>query len=124
MKQCRAGTVLDHELRRLSGEGFVATVIGEQASGLAEHNVTSATEVRVALRKCSSRYWAGFQLHYPMPKREVRACTGFELVQSVTGVFEEVVPAMNACMDVPLTVYSTATATVDLHHAPLDVTRS
>lgn len=104
MKQCRAGTVFDRELRRLvKREGFVAAVIGEQASGgLAEQNVTSAAEARAALQKCALNRWTGFQFYYPMPEKEVRACTGYELIQSVAGVFDEVIPAMNACMDVPL----------------------
>lgn len=104
VKQCREGTVFDRELRRLvKKEGFVATVIGEQpGGGLVEQKTITTTQVRAALRKCSPQFWAGFQLYYPMPEREVRACTGYELVQSVAGVFEEVIPAMNACMDVPL----------------------
>ena len=37
-----------------------------------------------------------------MPAAEVRACSGYELVQAIAGVFEEVIPAMNCCMQVPL----------------------
>jgi hypothetical protein len=37
-----------------------------------------------------------------MPERELRACTGYELVQAITAVFRELVPAMNCCMEVPL----------------------
>ena len=104
LKQCRAGTVFDRELQRLvRSEDFVAAVIGEQASGeLTERNFTSPAPLRAALRRCSPQRWAGFQLYYPMPEREVRACTGYELVQAIAGVFEEVIPAMNCCMDVPL----------------------
>jgi hypothetical protein len=110
VKQCRAGTAFDRELRRLvKREGFVATVIGEQASGeLTERKVTSTTQARAAMRKCSPLGWAGFQLYFPMPAREVRACTGYELVKSIVGVFEEVIPAMNCCMDVPLALISTS----------------
>jgi hypothetical protein len=106
--QCRPGTVFERELRRLvRREGFVASVISEQTSGgLTERNVTAATRARTALRQCAPERWAGFQLYYPMPEREVRACTGYELVQSIAGVFEEVIPAMNCCMDVPLAVDS------------------
>jgi hypothetical protein len=31
---------------------------------------------------------------------ELRACTGYELTQAIAGVFEEVIPAMNCCMNV------------------------
>ncbi|MBE3063468.1 MAG: hypothetical protein IMZ69_00390, partial [Spirochaetes bacterium] len=44
------------------------------------------------------------QLYYPMPEREVRACTGFELVTAVLGAFAQVVPVMNLCMQVPLPI--------------------
>jgi hypothetical protein len=37
-----------------------------------------------------------------MPEKEVRGCTGYELVRAVLGAFGEVVPAMNLCMQVPL----------------------
>jgi hypothetical protein len=37
-----------------------------------------------------------------MPEREVRSCTGYELVKAICGVFDEVVPAMNCCMQVEL----------------------
>jgi len=104
IKQCRAGTALDRELRRLvQRESFVATVIGEQADGgLTERDVTDTAQMRAALRDCSPERWAGFQLYYPMPESELRGCTGYELVQAVAGVFEEVIPAMNCCMDIPL----------------------
>jgi hypothetical protein len=103
--QCRPGTVLDRELTRLvRHEGFIAAVIAEQpAGGLSERHFTAIAPLRAALRKCAPRRWAGFQLYYPMPESEVRACTGYELVQAIVGVFAEVIPAMNCCMDVPLT---------------------
>ena len=104
VKQCRPGTILDRELRRLvQDEGFVAAVIGEEdAGGLTVRNVSGAAQVRAALKRCPPRNWAGFQLYYPMPEREVRACTGYELVQAIAGVFDQVTAAMNCCMDVPL----------------------
>ena len=104
VKQCRPGTALDRELQRLvQHEGFVAAVISEEAGGgLTERHFTSVTPLRAALRRCAPQRWAGFQLYYPMPESELRGCTGYELVQAVAGVFEEVIPAMNCCMDIPL----------------------
>jgi hypothetical protein len=37
-----------------------------------------------------------------MPVSEVRASTGYDLVQGIQGAFGEVIPAMNLCMQVPL----------------------
>ena len=104
IRESRKGTLLDREVQRLvKHEGFVAAVIGVDAKGeWVERNVTAASEIRAAHRKFSPRRWAGFQLYYPMPEKEVRACTGYELVESVAGVFKEVTAAMNCCMDVPL----------------------
>ena len=104
LKQCRTGTVLEGELRRLVElEGFVAAVVSEQASGeLRERSYTRADLLRAALGKCSPRRWAGFQLYYPMPENELRGCTGYELVKAVAGVFVEVIPVMNCCMQMKL----------------------
>jgi hypothetical protein len=104
VKQSRSNTPFDRELRRLvERESFIAAVIAEQATGgLIETPVTTTSSLRAALRKCSPRRWAGFQLYYPMPQSEVRGCTGYELIQSIRGVFDAVIPAMNCCMDVPL----------------------
>lgn len=104
VKQCRVGSVLERELKRLvRKEGFVAAVIGEQADGeFIDHYVKGVAELRSATKRCATDCWAGFQLYYPMPERELRSCSGYELVQAIFDVFEEVIPVMNACMDVPL----------------------
>ncbi len=106
VQQCRAGTILDREVRRLTrDEGFVAAVLGEQDDGgFTERRFVSAASMKTALQTCSPRHWAGFQLYYPMRESEVRACTGLELIKAVCGVFREVVPAMNSCQQVPLRV--------------------
>ena len=46
--------------------------------------------------------WAGFQVYYPMPEKEVRGSSGIDLVESMTAIFEEVTPAMNVCMQTRL----------------------
>jgi hypothetical protein len=104
MKQCARGTSLDDELRRLlKREGFVAEIGDWEANAVfTGKNFTSARELRDAARRAPTRQWAGFQLYYPMPEREVRSCTGYELVKAICGVFDEVVPAMNCCMQVEL----------------------
>jgi hypothetical protein len=104
IKQCRAGTVLDAELRRLlKREGFLAEVGNWETNPvLTGKNYTSARQIRDAARKFHGRQWVGFQCYYPMPAAEVSACTGLELVNAMTGIFSEVTPAMNACMQVAL----------------------
>ena len=37
-----------------------------------------------------------------MPEKDVRACTGLELVKAITGIFAEVTPVMNGCMQFQL----------------------
>jgi hypothetical protein len=100
---------LDAELRRLiQREGFVAE-IGEWETNavFTKQNFKSSRQIRAVLANYPRREWVGFQLYYPTPEREVRACTGYELVQSICGVFKEVTPAMNCCMQIRL----------DEHHA-------
>ena len=105
MKQCAAGTKLDDELRRLlKREGFVAEVGNFETNTVFNaKNFKSARQIRDAAKKSPKKNeWAGFQLYYPMPEREVRTSTGYELVKAICGVFDEVTPAMNCCMQVPL----------------------
>jgi hypothetical protein len=104
MKQCAAGTDLDKEMRRLIlKEGFRATVNGSDATKrFTAENFRSARQVRDTAHTARPREWAGFSLFYPMPQAEVRATTGYDLVQGILGAFAEVIPSMNLCMQVPL----------------------
>jgi hypothetical protein len=104
IKQCTTGTKLDNELRRLlKHEGFVIEVGNfEDAAVFNAKNFKSARQISDAAKKSPKREWAGFQLYYPMPEKEVRASTGYELVKAICDVFAEVTPAMNSCMTVPL----------------------
>ena len=103
-RQCDAGTDLDKELNRLlQREGFVAAVLGNQQEiHFSSKDFRSAKQIKEAARRFPGGEWAGFQLYYPMPEREVRVCSGYELVKAICGVFDEVIPAMNCCMQVPL----------------------
>jgi hypothetical protein len=106
MKQCASGTMLDAELRRLlKREGFVAEVGDFESNAVfTVKNFRSARQLRDAAGPYPKNEWVGFQVYYPMPEREVRNCSGIELVKAVCGVFAEVMPAMNACMSAPLRV--------------------
>jgi hypothetical protein len=59
-------------------------------------------KLRKALRNAAGDHWAGFQVFYPMRRREVQSCTGVDLVESILAVFDEVTPAMNLCMQIEL----------------------
>jgi hypothetical protein len=104
MKQCTAGSDLDGELQRLvRREGFRAAVTGaEGTSTLDGKSFRSARQIRDAARKAPPGSWAGFELFYPMPEAEVRASSGYDFVRGILGAFAEVIPAMNLCMQVPL----------------------
>jgi len=106
MKQCAGGTQLDEELRRLvKQEGFVVEVGDFESNAVfTAKNFRSAQQLREAAKGYPRNQWVGVQVYYPMPEREVRSCSGLELVKAVCGVFAEVTPAMNACMSVPLRV--------------------
>jgi hypothetical protein len=105
--QCAAGSELDKELHRLlKREGFVIEVGDFESNAVfTKKNFKSARQIRDASKNYSKREWAGFQLYYPMPEKEVRACSGYELIQAICGVFQEVRIAMNCCMQIPLNAH-------------------
>jgi len=102
--QANGRTALGKELRRLlKREGFHAHVSSRTGGHTFQaKNFRGAGQIGTALRKCSTSGWAGFQLYYPMPEDELRGCTGQDLVKAVFAAFREVVPAMNACMQIEL----------------------
>ncbi|NQU12019.1 hypothetical protein HQ590_14590 [bacterium] len=104
MKCCRAGTEFDREVERLvKREGFTVAAWGEDTGEeFTKKNHPGTGPLRKKLADLPKRHWAGFQLYYPMPESELRACSGAELVQAICGVFREVMPAMNQCLQVPL----------------------
>jgi len=106
MKRCAAGTRLDAELRRLiAREGFHATVTGATGTRrFTRANFKGAGQIRTAARGAPPADWAGFSLFYPMPEKEIRSSSGYELVRGIQGAFTEVTPAMNLCMQVPLSL--------------------
>ncbi len=102
MKQCVKGSALDHEMERLvRREGFTASVGGAGVQ-LKASSFRSAAQVKAAAARAPAGDWAGFNLFYPMPEKELRSATGYEIVQAVLGAFTEVVPLMNMCMALPL----------------------
>lgn len=102
--QCRKGTVVDRELERLvRREGFVVEAGDfERSVRLDASSFRGAADVRAAARKAPPERWASFQLYYPMPEKELLACSGPDLVRAIRGSFQEVIAVMNECMQVPL----------------------
>jgi len=104
LRHCTTGGALDGELHRLlAAEGFAVSVTGSAGTTRFDaRTFTSALQVRNAAKKCPAREWAGVSVYYPMQEAEVRACSGYELVKAVEGVFAQLVPAMNLCLQVPI----------------------
>jgi hypothetical protein len=112
---CETGSSFDRELHRLiDGEGFVAEVGDWTANAVfAAGSFTSAAQIRAVLQDYPRRQWVGFQLYYSVPETELRRSSGAELVQAIRAVFDDVVPAMNACLQVPLETARGAGAAVE-----------
>jgi hypothetical protein len=106
MARCVKDSPLDREIRRLvRTEGFTVAIGGpDGALSFTASSYTSALQLKAAARHAPADRWSGFDLFYPMPESEVRASGGYELVQGIMGAFSEVIPLMNMCMQVSLTL--------------------
>jgi hypothetical protein len=96
--------VMARELKRLvSREGFLIDAGGwEERKPLGKNNFPSVTKLKKTLEEAPGAKWAGFQVYYPMPEKEVLNSTGIDLVESMMAIFEETTPAMNLCMQIRL----------------------
>ncbi len=105
VKSLKRGNPMIGEIERLvKGEGF-RIFAGGWGAGAVEFSRSHPPEIaklRKALREAPGDHWAGFQLYYPMRRREVMNCTGIDLIESMLAVFDEVTSAMNLCMHVRL----------------------
>jgi hypothetical protein len=92
------------ELKRLvSREGFLIDAGGwEERKPLGKSNFPSAAKLKKILEDAPGANWAGFQVYYAMPEKEVRNSTGVDLIESMMAIFEEVTTAMNLCMQMRL----------------------
>jgi hypothetical protein len=94
---------LMRELKRLADDEFEI-----QAGSWSEPHVfrkstlPAAARLRALLDRAPATEWCGFQVYFPMDERDVQAMTGTDLVDTMMAVFEEVRPAMNACMQVAI----------------------
>lgn len=62
----------------------------------------SASRLRALLEQAPAREWCGVQVYFPLAEGDVRAMNGIDLIEAMMAVFEEVRPAMNECMQVPI----------------------
>jgi hypothetical protein len=90
------------ELKRLVlQEGFLIDAGGwESRKPLGKNNFPSMSQLKKILKDAPAASWAGFQVYYAMPEKEVRNCTGIDLVESMMAIFEETAQAMNGCMQI------------------------
>lgn len=99
----RRGTTLADEIARLvRQEGFSvrAGPFAERADFTARTYRGPAPLAR-ACRGIPPDDWGAFQLCYVLPRDDVHAMTGDEIIGAVAAVFHELVPAMNSVMTLP-----------------------
>ena len=104
LKQLKSGSPLEHELRRLVGrEGFcIEAGNWDHRAAFRKNTLPSADKLKKILKTASPEEWAGFQVYYPMTKKDISETSGVDLIESMLAVFREVTPAMNQCMQVSL----------------------
>jgi hypothetical protein len=100
----KPSSAMERELRRLVvREGFQVDAGGWEAPlSVTKSKFPSMSKIKKALDEAPGASWAGFQVYYPMPEKDVRSSTGVDLVESMMAIFEEVTPAMNVCMQTRL----------------------
>jgi hypothetical protein len=98
------GAIVDEVARLVSEEGFVVRAGSweMESAYLGRQKTVDFVRLRDALVSAPGRHWAGFQIYYPMRRREVHASAGVELIEAMLAIFDEVTPAMNSCMQVRL----------------------
>jgi hypothetical protein len=94
---------LYRELRRLASEGFEVHAGSWADPGVFDSkSFPGAGSLLKLIDLAPARHWAGFQVCYVLDEAGIKACSGVELVETMLAVFDEVAPAMNLCMQVPL----------------------
>jgi hypothetical protein len=111
----RAG--LYRELKRLVDDEQFEVRLGSWAephvfAGTASPSVAShasktqslpgAIRLRALIEQAPASEWCGAQVYFPFAEADVRAMNGIDLIEAMMAVFEEVRPAMNQCMAVPI----------------------
>jgi hypothetical protein len=98
-------SVVAAEIERLvRREGFLlhAGSWGGESVTLSGDDYPGPLRLRKILEAAPGDHWAGFQLYYSMGESDVKQATGLDLVESMLAVYGEVVPVMNASMQIEL----------------------
>lgn len=94
---------LMRELKRLADDEFeIQAGSWSEPHVFRQSTLPAAVRLRALLDRAPATEWCGFQVYFPMDERDVQAMTGTDLVETMMAVFEEVRPAMNACMQVAI----------------------
>ena len=105
---------LERELKRLTRDGFMVHAGSWSAPHEYSHKtLPGAAALRRALARAPGNDWCGFQLYYPMTADDVSRMSGPDLIETMMAVFDEVTPAMNLTMQVPLAREATSAAKPD-----------
>jgi hypothetical protein len=91
------------ELRRLAADEFeVQAGSWPDPHVFTKRNLPAAARLREILGCAAPREWCGFQLYFALGEADVQAMNGIDLIDTMLAVFDEVRPAMNECMQVPI----------------------
>lgn len=106
-KQCRPGSALYREFKRLVGrEGFFIDAGNwDDPVTFSKKTLPEPEKLRKVLGKAPGDSWAGFQVYYPMKQKDVSTTNGIDLIESMLAIFREVTPAMNCCMQTQLRLH-------------------
>ncbi|MBN1570602.1 MAG: hypothetical protein JXA73_22350 [Acidobacteria bacterium] len=104
LKNLKPAGAMERELKRLvNREGFrIEAGNWESSVVIRKNKFPGMAKLKKTLEQAPRAEWAGFQVYYPMTEDEVRDSSGVDLIESMMAIFEEVVPAMNLCMQIQL----------------------
>jgi hypothetical protein len=99
-----AGSLLEKELKRLVVREDFSIDAGnfDNRHTVSRGKFPGAEKLKKILTGAAPDAWAGLQVYYPMPEKDVRASTGADLVDAMMAIFNETTHAMNLCMQVQL----------------------
>ncbi|HTP87811.1 MAG TPA: hypothetical protein VMJ34_12725 [Bryobacteraceae bacterium] len=101
----KARGALAKELERLvRREDFqlYAGCWGAESATFTKADYPGPSRLRAILASASKNHWAGFQVFYRMEEPDVKTATGLDLVEAMLAAYQELVPAMNQCMQIEL----------------------
>jgi hypothetical protein len=95
--------LLMRELKRLVADEFeIQAGSWSDANVFREATLPGASRLRGILEDAPAREWCGFQIYFPLDEHDVQSMNGTDLIDTMMAVFDEVRPAMNACMQVTI----------------------